>query len=114
MDFKSANRYCANGNTLAQKWDSQCRTNANLPISSPNIRIILFAHCHHVMNMDYLLVEYGPTTAGTTADRPGLADRKDGGDSPIACHLPQHVALDAIDLSINGLAYTRRILRDHI
>ena len=39
-----------------------------------------------------------------------LADTKHGRDNPIARYFPLHVALDAPDLSINGLTKTRGAL----
>jgi hypothetical protein len=73
----------------------------------PDVRPVLFALGPDVVSVKCLLIEYGPTARGATADWPGLADRKDGGDSPIGCDFPLRVALDAPDLSINRLTQPR-------
>ena len=55
----SSNRNRPDSNPLAQKRDGQRRPNSDLLSATPNIRIIFFARRHHVVNMDYLPVEYG-------------------------------------------------------
>ena len=69
----------------------------------PNIGVVFFALGSDVVNVDCLTVENGSSDCGTTPDRSGLSDRKGDGDTPVACHFPHKVALDAIDLSIMGV-----------
>src|SRR5262249_42546197 len=110
-NLKSANIDNPNGNTFTQQWNGQTGPNAQAMDGMPDIRPILFTFGPDVVSMNCLPIEYGPTARGATADRPGLADRSDRGDSSIACDFPLHVALDAPDLSINRLTEPRRILR---
>src|SRR5215831_12507509 len=111
---RATDRNGPNGNTLTNKRDGQPRPNAQAMDGMPDVRPLRFALGPEIVNVNCLPIEYGPTTRGTTADWPGLADHKNGGNGPITCDFPLHVAFDAPDLSINSLAKSRCILRHHV
>src|SRR5262245_56776812 len=96
----------SNRNTLTHKRDGQPGPETQALDYLPRIRrvVLIVALGHDVVNMDCLPVENGSTDHQTSADWSGLANRQHGGNNPVVRHLPHHVALNAMNLSINGLA----------
>src|SRR5262249_23654033 len=73
---RATDRNGPNGNTLTHKRDGQSRPNAQAMDCMPDVRPLRFALGPEIVNVNCLPIEYGPTTRGTTADWPGLADHK--------------------------------------
>ena len=66
----------------------------------PNIRIVRFALCQHVMNVDRLLVEYGATAHTNLVELAVSRRRRALVRRPVVRHFPRHVTFDAPDLSV--------------